>query len=252
MLNDSITIALTLLALLLLAKSLHLFVVQDVERALLIRRGRNAGELSSGVHWIFGWHVAVERFDAREQTLWVAPQEITTGDPMSIKVSATVRYRVADLDRVRRASTQHTADLHVITQLALRETIARHELESLLSDRSVASAQLLEVVVPRARDLGLEVVAAAVLDIVLRGELKQALGESLRARAEARGKLERARGETATLRHLSNTAKLLENNVGLTRLRLLDAVQRSAEGTNNALVLGLGKEMGLDLTSGKS
>jgi hypothetical protein len=43
------------------------------------------------------------------------------------------------------------------------------------------------------------------------------------ARQASQAALERARGETAVLRHLANTARLLEGNPALVTLRTLDA-----------------------------
>jgi regulator of protease activity HflC (stomatin/prohibitin superfamily) len=251
MLTPTFIVFLTFFGLCVLFATLHRFVVSDVERALLIRYGRSVGELGPGRHWVFGWSVALERFDAREQSLSLATQEITTADPMSIKASAIVRYRITQPDRVRAASALYTSELYIILQLALRDVVARHELEAHLTDRSTTSAELLERVAPEASRLGLEVIDVALLDVIVRGDLKQAMGEPLQARAEARAKLERARGEAAALRHLSNAAKLLENSSGLAQLRLLETLQRTAEGSGNSLVLGVGGGIGLDLLNDK-
>jgi hypothetical protein len=55
------------------------------------------------------------------------------------------------------------------------------------------------------------------------------------ARKDAQAAIERARGETATLRHLANAARLLEGNPALVTLKTL----QTASGGKNTIVLGL-------------
>jgi regulator of protease activity HflC (stomatin/prohibitin superfamily) len=221
-------------------RPLRQVVVADTEFALLIRDGRFERVLRTGRQWVAGFHVLVERHDRREKNLALPLQEITSADPASLKVSASVRWRMVDPERARASSANVLLDLYSLAQVALREAVGRRELEALLADRGAPSADLLAALAGPAQALGLEVTAAAVLDVVVRGELKDALGAAVQARAEARAKLERARGESAVLRHLANVAGLLESR--LERLRLLEVAQGAAQSSGNSLVLHLGAE----------
>lgn len=58
----------------------------------------------------------------------------------------------------------------------------------------------------------------------------------IRAQKEGLAALERARGETAALRHLANAARMVEGNPALLQLRLIQAV---GDGSGNTVVLGL-------------
>ena len=66
------------------------------------------------------------------------------------------------------------------------------------------------------------------------GDLKNVFAQVVNARKEGLASLERARGETAALRHLANAAKLMEGNPELMQLRLLQALK---EGSGNTIVL---------------
>ena len=231
-----------LIVCLLVLRPLRSVVVADTEHALLVRNGRFVRSLRPGKQWILGTHVKVERYERREQQLTMPLQEVTVADPASVKVSASLRWRVADAERVRERCSAPLQDLYRAAQIALRMVVARRELEQLLVERQTASRELLEALAEPAAELGLEVTAADVLDVAVRGELKDALGAAVQERAEARAKLERARGESAVLRHLANVAGLLEAHPGLARLRLLEAAQGAAQHAGNSLVLHLGAE----------
>ena len=78
-------------------------------------------------------------------------------------------------------------------------------------------------------------IETGVRDVTFPAPLKQLFAQVVEARQAAQAALERARGETAVLRHLANTARLLEGNPALVTLRTLDAAA-SARGT---IVLGV-------------
>jgi regulator of protease activity HflC (stomatin/prohibitin superfamily) len=60
-------------------------------------------------------------------------------------------------------------------------------------------------------------------DLMLPGELRRAYSETALARERGKAELERARGETAALRSLANSAKLLEEHPSLLHLRTIQA-----------------------------
>jgi regulator of protease activity HflC (stomatin/prohibitin superfamily) len=74
---------------------------------------------------------------------------------------------------------------------------------------------------------GLSILSVDLKDIMLSGELKKAYAEVIKVRKEAQASLEKARGETATLRSLANAAKMSENNPELARLRLIQTIEAS-------------------------
>lgn len=223
-------------------------VVADYEVGLRLRFGRVAGRLDPGLRLLWLGERA-QLFDLREQAHTVLSQEITTGDKVPVKASVAVTYKLVAPEAARAATVSWAADLHRAAQVALRETLARFELEALLASRSEASAAVQALLAAEMQRLGLEVVRAVVLDVVVRGDLKTALSEVVKARAEARAKLERARGETAALRNLANAARMLREHGGLYELRALEAAQLAASSASNTLVLGLDRK-GLELSKG--
>ena len=243
-----LALSLVLLALAFVFLCKRLVVVADYEVGLRVRFGRVAGRLEPGLRLLWPGERA-ELSDLREQSHTVPPQEITTGDKVPVKASVVVTYKVVVPEAARAATASLAADLHRAAQVALRETLARFELEALLASRAEASAAVQALLAAELQRLGLEVVRAVVLDVVVRGDLKTALSEVVKARAEARAKLERARGETAALRSLANAARMLREHGGLYELRALEAAQLAAGSSANTLVLGLDRK-GLELSSG--
>ena len=234
----------TLLVLAFLLRGFRTRVVQDYERALLIRNGITRREVRAGVHRLFHPRCRLEVFDLREQALVLATQEVTSKDQVPFKVNASITYALVDLRVARERAADVRAELYSRVQGAVREVAGQLELEELLTDRTRAHQAFEGALQGAATDLGIEVRRAVWMDVIVRSELKRALSDVVRARAEARAKLERARGESAALRNLANASRLLREHEGLYELRLLEAAQKAAEGEANSLVLGL-QENGL-------
>ena len=97
-------------------------------------------------------------------------------------------------------------------------------------------ARLLERKKPAAAQLGLLLESVNVKDVMFPGDLKRIFSQVVKARKEGQAALEKARAETATLRHLANAASRIDRNPTILQLRLLQSVQDSS---GNTLVLGM-------------
>jgi regulator of protease activity HflC (stomatin/prohibitin superfamily) len=187
------------------------------------------------VYWIFTPRQFVQVVDVRSRTETVPGQEVLSADNVSVKVSAVLRYRVSAPDVVMRATQSFQDAFYLETQVIVRDIIAALPIEDLLQKREEIAKQLRERLEPRAKELGLTLEMVGVKDIMFPGPLKRIFAQVVEARKSALASLEKARGETATLRHLANAARLLESNPALLMLKTLQAV---SEG-KNTIVLGI-------------
>ena len=79
---------------------------------------------------------------------------------------------------------------------------------------------------------------------MLAGNLKNAFSDVINARQQGLAALEKARGETAAVRNLANSAQLMEKHPGIMQLRLLQAVENSP---GNRVVIAFDPERGRSL-----
>lgn len=199
--------------------------VMDWQRALLFVDGRFSRVLEPGRHRYRRRRTTRHTVDMRRRTMVVAGQELLTSDSVTVRVSLLVTWRVTDPVAFVTTATHPEQDLHVAAQLAVRDAVAAATLEELLSDRTRLGTGLAEAVAGQVGGLGVEVIAVAVRDLMLPGELRRAITETLLAREKGRAELERARGEAAALRTLANAARLMEEHPALLRLRTIQAAE---------------------------
>lgn len=213
--------------------------IADHHVGLLVVRGRYRRRLDPGVHWMLRPGRRVEVADLRQRTLTVAGQETSTKDGVPVKLALVVAWRLGEPKTALLDTADAAGELYLASQLALRAAVAGVELEELLARRTRLDEALSSAVREEAHALGLDVAHVRVKDVIVSGDLKRAFAEAAKARAEARAKLERARGEAASLRCLTNAARLLQEHRGLLQLRLLETAQAAAAADKNTLVLGL-------------
>ncbi|KRE42896.1 slipin family protein [Knoellia sp. Soil729] len=180
-------------------------------------------------------HVQV---DLREQLLAVSPQEILTVDGVQVRVSAAVRWAVADPVAWLERATDPLGLVYLATQVALRDAVAGLTLET-VSQRGAGldAATLTAAVDAAARPVGLTVLEVVLKDVILPAEVRSATLELATARQRGAAQLEMARAETAALRSLANGAKLLEDHPALARQRLVQSLPYGSQ-----LVVKVGDE----------
>ena len=216
----------------------HKFVIEEAHAGLLYRHGVFVRVLNAGRHvrWGFGWTLTTA--DLRKTSTVVPGQDILTADNVSLKLTVLVTYQVTDAAKAAHETQNWLGDLYNAAQLALRATVGAVAIEALLTQRLEIGAQLLARVQPEAAKIGVNVLAVEVKDVMLPADLKRAFSDVLKAKQEGQAALERARGESASLRNLANAARVLEGNPALMNLRLMQSLS-AAQNAGNTLVVGM-------------
>ena len=195
-------------------------VVRDYEQGLLYSSGRFVRLLGPGGHWLLPFQTA-KIVDVRERVETVPNQEVLTKDRVAIKVSVLLRYKVSDAARSEHAAMFSAQALYADAQMALRDLVGGLDLDELMAGRPQMGEQLAATLVPKAAALGLTLESVGLKDLTFPPHLRQAFHQVVEAKQSALAALERARGESASLRHLANAARMLDNNPSLVTLKAL-------------------------------
>ncbi len=227
-----------------LAKNLAGFIqvaeVEDNHIGLLLVDGELARTLPPGLHafWRFNRAVKVESVDLRLQTLEVSGQEILTKDKVSLRVNLSAVYRVADPVKARAELGNSGEYLYRTLQFGLRQTIGTRTLDVLLGDKDELDRAVWDYAVEKIRPHGLELETVGLKDVILPGEMKDILNQVVQAEKVAQANVIRRREETAATRSLLNTAKLMEENPLLLRLKELEALEKVVDKVERLTVFG--------------
>lgn len=189
-------------------------------------------------YWDVAGAITLRQVQLREQTLEIAGQEIITADKVSLLLNAQVSFQVVDVQRALDLVEDLGSTIYREAQLVLRALIGTRELDELLTDKESLAQAFSDGVAKSTERLGVALCSAGVRDIILPGEMKQLMNHVTEAKKSAEAALINRREETAAMRSQANTAKILEANPTLMRLRELEAMERVASNAELTLVLG--------------
>jgi regulator of protease activity HflC (stomatin/prohibitin superfamily) len=206
-------------------------VVENHEAGLLTIEGRLVERLAPGRHafWTVGRKIEVKRFDLRPQAVEITAQEMLTKDRIALRVTLTAFRRIGDPERMVSAVPDVDAFLYRLVQFAIREAVASRTLDEVLSAKNALDAELRAYVRERLAETGIEVTELGVKDVILPGEIRELVNKVVEAERTAKANLIRRQEETAATRSLLNTAKLMEDNPLLLRLKELESIERLVE-----------------------
>lgn len=210
-------------------------IIFEYQRGLIYVRGRYRGIAAPGRYWLFGAKHIVP-IDIRPVFITVPGQEVLSSDGVTVKISVAAQYEVSDPDRAINRTQNYAAALYLLLQMELRAIVSSQKVEAILENRDDFRSKLMEIVVPKADELGIKLAAVEIKDVMLPGDIKKVFSQVVKAQKEGQASLERARGESAALRNLANAAKMIEDNPNLLQLR---ALQVMTESGGNTLVLGV-------------
>lgn len=219
---------------------LRVFVVESFEQGLLFLDGKFDKPLGPGAYYFWKNDKAVTllKADLRHQLMEISGQEILTRDKAAIRINFFAQHRVTDLDKALVLTKDLAKQLYILLQLAVREYVGTLSLDELLANKENVAPFILLHVAPKAAAMGAEVVDCGIRDIILPGEMKEIMNQVLVAEKKAQANTIARREETASTRSLLNTAKLMEDNEMLFKLKEMEYVEKIAEKINNISLSG--------------
>lgn len=209
--------------------------VQQHEAGLLYVDGAFVEQLKPGRHafWAVNRRVEVEKFDLRPSAHEITAQEILTKDRVSLRLTLTAFLKVTDPVKTVESTPDYETYIYRLVQFGIREAVANRTLDEVLNDRNSIDAQLRAYVDQHIGDIGVMVTELGVKDIILPGEMRVLINKVVEAEKSAQANLIRRREETAATRSLLNTARLMENNPLLLRLKEMEALEKLTEKVGN-------------------
>jgi regulator of protease activity HflC (stomatin/prohibitin superfamily) len=205
--------------------------VEAHEAGLLFVDGKLTERLPAGRHafWAVGRTVKIQKVDTRPTPLEVTAQEILTKDRVGIRVTLTAFTKVTDPEKAALAAGDVSNTLYRLVQFAIREAVATRTLDEILAARDTIDREVRAFVTERAGALGVEIGEIGVKDVILPGDVRELLNKVVEAERTAKANLIRRQEETAATRSLLNTARLMEDNPLLLRLKELEALEKLVE-----------------------
>ncbi|WP_346355282.1 SPFH domain-containing protein [Azotosporobacter soli] len=220
-------------------------VLHDVEphmKGVLFFDNQLQRILEPGRHyfWTGAAKVEVVKVDMRAREIEINGQEIMTEDKVPLRFNFVCQYRIADAEKSVLEVKDYEQQIYLQLQMVLREYVGTLKLDELLKLKQEIADYVLHKMKGKEDDYGAKFLFAGVKDIILPGEIKAILNTVLVAEKKALANVITRREETASTRSLLNTAKLMDENQTLYRLKELEFLEKICDKVGNISLQGGG------------
>ncbi len=124
--------------------------------------------------------------------------------------------------------------------MAIRESLSALSLDELLTKKSELGREIMSKLNTNCELIGIELSEAGLKDIILPGDMREIMNQVLLAEKRAQANIITRREETASTRSLLNTARLMEENEMLWKLKEMEFLERVTDRVSNLSVSGNG------------
>lgn len=195
--------------------------------------------LEPGTYYFWeGTDLVCERVRVDLRELDLVGQEILTKDRVGIRLNFVCSYRVTDPLKAVTRARDFEALFRTAAALSVRDCVAGLTLDELLGRREQIGEEIAKPLRTRAAELFIEVPSAGIRDIVLPGDVREILNTVLLAEKQAQANVITRREEVASTRSLLNTARLMDENKTLYKLKELEYLQKICEKIGSLNVNG--------------
>lgn len=214
--------------------------VASYQKALLYMNQKLVRVLDEGTYYFWNNGTKVEALfaDMRLLQMDITGQEIMTLDKVGLRINFVAHYRIADVVKACTEVQNLNEQIHILMQLALREYVGKYRLDELLENKEQLSRYVFDALKERESDYFVTFFDAGVKDIVLPGEIRDIMNTVLMAEKRAQANVITRREEVASTRSLLNTAKLMEENKTLYKLKELEYLEKICDNVGNITVSG--------------
>ena len=221
----------------------NMHLVESYEKGLLYVDGKFEKIINSGVYYFWKGEklVTTRKVDLRTQQVEISGQELLTKDKAAIRISLFASYNVTDIMKAIDDTKDYARQLYILFQLALREYVGQYTLDELLANKQSASDYILKFTSKYAVDFGVKIINCGIKDLILPGDMKDIMNQVLIAEKKAQANVIMRREETASTRSLLNTARFMEDNEMLFRLKEMEYIEKISEKIGEITVNGGGR-----------
>lgn len=219
-------------------------ILFEYQRGVVFRLGRALpNPKGPGIIMVF-WPVdRMVRISLRTYVHDVPPQDVITGDNVSVSVNAVVYFRVIDPMKSVLEVEDYLFATHQLSQTTLRSILGQAELDELLSERDKINHRLQQAIDLQSEPWGVKVSMVEVKHIDLPEHMKRVMAKQAESERERRAKVIHAEGEYQAAERLRAAAETIKDQPKAMLMRFLQTLVEVGAENNTTLVFPIPIEL---------
>jgi len=229
-------------------------VADQWERAIVLRLGRYRGMRGPGPFLVIPVLDRVSRFvDQRVRVAGVKAETALTRDTVPVNVDAIVFWVVWNVEKAVLEVEDFSEAVAVSAQTALRESIGRHELAQMITDREMLGQELQRILDEKTSPWGITVQSVEIRDVQIPKELEDAMSRVAQAERERQARIILGTAETQISEKFAEAALVYQDNPTALHLRAMNMLYEAIKEKGSMIIvpssavetMGLGGMTGL-------
>ena len=195
-------------------------VVQQWEKVAVLRLGRYVGLRGPGLFHIVPIVETLSAYvDQRVRVANVSAESTLTRDTVPVNVDAIVFWMVWNAEKAILEVENFTEAVNMSAQTALRESIGRHELAQMITEREVMGRQLQQILDEKTNPWGITVQSVEIRDVRIPQSLEDAMSQQAQAERERQARVILGHAEVQVSEQFAKAALMYSDNPVALHLR---------------------------------
>jgi regulator of protease activity HflC (stomatin/prohibitin superfamily) len=195
-------------------------VVDQWEKAALLRFGRYIGLRGPGVFMIVPVIDTLSKFvDQRVRVTTVSAESALTRDTVPVNVDAIIFWLVWNAEKSILEVEDFNQAIMLGSQTALRESIGRHVLAQMITERDTLGHELQKILDEKTTPWGITVQSVEIRDVRIPQALENAMSQQAQAERERQARVILGDAEVQVSAQFAEAARVYEQNPGALHLR---------------------------------
>ena len=213
-------------------------VINQWEKAALLRLGKYAGLRGPGMFWIIPVIDTLSTYvDQRIRVTDVSAESALTRDTVPVNVDAIVFWVVWNAEKSILEVANFAEAVTLGAQTALRECIGRHELAQLLTERETLGNALQKVLDEKTNPWGITVQSVEIRDVKIPQALEDAMSRQAQAERERQARIILGEAETQISNKFAEAAAVYRDNPVALHLRAMNMLYEAIKEKGSMVIV---------------
>ena len=213
-------------------------VVQQWEKVALLRLGRYVGLRGPGwFHVVPVFETISHYIDQRVRVHSVTAESTLTRDTVPVNVDAIVFWMVWNAEKAILEVENFAEAINMSAQTALRESIGRHELAQMITEREVMGRQLQQILDEKTNPWGITVQSVEIRDVRIPQSLEDAMSQQAQAERERQARVILGQAEVQVSEQFATASKVYNDNPGALHLRAMNMLYEAIKERGSMVIV---------------
>jgi regulator of protease activity HflC (stomatin/prohibitin superfamily) len=213
-------------------------VVQPWERVALMRLGRYVGLRGPGYFHIVPVIEAISQIvDQRVRVHSVTAESTLTRDTVPVNVDANMFWLVWNAEKAILEVEDFVDAINMSAQTALRESIGRHELAQMITEREMMGRELQRILDEKTNPWGITVQSVEIRDVRIPETLENAMSQEAQAERERRARVILGAAEVQVSDQFAQASRVYADNPGALHLRAMNMLYEAIKERGSMVIV---------------